>query len=536
VVLPEGGGEVLAGIHQNIDTSTSPEPYTQFYGVAEPGTVVTAYSPYGTADLVVGESGEFSLKLFFDGAPTGVTFPVTLTVGGTKYDYEFTWLWDPQNIEISAHQGYGQSDAPSPFEKFYGSAPPGTRVTITSAYGGAETEAGDSGEWYTKVWFEGAPVGEAFPITVTVGDQTFDFSFLWLYDGTVEVSVTQEGTTSDSASPYTRFVGTAPAGTTLVATSAYGSADLVVGESGEFSFKVWFTNPPSGVKFPITFKVDGETYGTYYFKWFESGPVALTINQYNSESWDAYPWVKFYGTAPTGTHVIAISEYGSADVEVGSDGSLYLKLWFSTLPPAGESFPVTVKVNGTFYKTYQFTSWFDGEADITVTQYNTESDSSDPWVKFYGNAPVGTEIRVISPYGSWLWNTESTSWNSGHLFFEPLPPAGETFEITVKVNGEYWNTYNFTSYYEATAITVSHSYFTSDLAEPFDDLWGTAPAGSTVKIISEYGTSEFTVGEGGAWEKRQYFTGAPYNTQFPVTVKVNGAVQLEYYFTVLPPA
>jgi hypothetical protein len=93
---------------------------------------------------VVGESGEFSLKLFFEGAPTGASFPVTLTVGDQEYDFEFTWLWDPQNIEITAFQGYGQSEAPLPFEKFYGSAPPGTIVTITSAYGSADTVAGDN--------------------------------------------------------------------------------------------------------------------------------------------------------------------------------------------------------------------------------------------------------------------------------------------------------------------------------------------------------------------------------------------------------
>jgi hypothetical protein len=537
VALPENGGEALEGIHQENSTSTALEPYTKFYGAADPGTVVLAYSPYGSADLVVGESGEFSLKLFFEGAPTGASFPVTLTVGDQEYDFEFTWLWDPQNIEITAFQGYGQSEAPLPFEKFYGSAPPGTIVTITSAYGSADTVAGDNGEWFRKVWFEGQPMGEPFPITVTVGDQAFEFSFLWLFDGTIEVSVHQEGTTSDSASPYTRFVGTGPAGTTLIATSAYGSADHVVGESGEFSFKLWFSNPPAGVKFPITFKVDGETFGTYYFTWYEPGPVGLTVNQYNTESDSPEPYVKFYGTAEPGTTIALYSSYGASDMTVGESGEWLLKLWFSPLPPAGETIPVDVKVNGSFYGRYYFTSYFDGEnVAVTVNQYNTESEAADPWVKFYGTAPVGTEIRVISPYGSWLWNTEVTSWNSGHLFFEPLPPAGQTFTITVKVNGETWGTYPYTSWYEATAISVNHTYFTSDLAEPYDDLWGTAPAGSLIKIISEYGTSEFTVGAGGTWEKRQFFTGAPYNTQFPVTVKVNGVVELQYYFTVLPPA
>jgi hypothetical protein len=522
VALPENGGGEIDGIHQQNSTSTSAEPYTKFYGAAAPGTVIVAHSAYGSADLVVGESGEFSLKVYFAGAEPGVPFPVTLTVGDQEYSFEFTCLFDPQNIEITAHQGYGQSDSPTPFEKFYGSAPPGTHVTITSAYGSAETETGDNGEWFKKVWFEGAPTGEAFPITVTVGDQTFDFSFLWLFDGTIEVAVHQEGTTSDSASPYTRFVGTAPAGTTLIATSAYGSADHVVGESGEFSLKVWFSNPPAGVTFPITFKVDGETFGTYYFTWYEPGPVGLTVNQWNTQSESPEPYVKFYGTAEPGTTIGLYSSYGGSDMTVGESGEWLLKLWFSPLPPAGETFPVHVKVNGSLYGTYYFTSWFEGE--LVVTPVVTQSESPDPYAKVEFWAPEGTTIQLISDYGS---SSLTTSYaGSGHLklWFEPLPPAGEEFTVTIKVNGDTYGTFGFVSWYGGEAVAKTAHFTFGECAEnpPYDIYYGTAPEGTQIKVMSEYSstTTVYANGEGN-WNSGQVFFGsAPVGVEFTVTVQV----------------
>ncbi len=531
VVLPEGGGGTpLEGVHQKNTTSSSIDPYTQFYGAADPGTVIIAASAYGDADLVVGDSGEFFLKVYFEGAPPGISFPVTLTAGDVVYDFSFTSLWDPQNVDITAHQAYGQSDSATPFEKFYGTAAPGTHIAITSAYGSAEGEAWDEGEWYLKVWFEGAPVGEPFDVNVTVGDESFAFSFLWLFDDTTgEFSVTQEGTSSSSASPYTRFIGTGPAGTHVLATSEYGAADLEVGESGEFNLKVWFSGAPAGVKFPITLKVNHEFYGTFYFTSnFNPDPTEVDIAQYNSESWEPAPWIKFHGTAPAGTTLVALSEYGSADMTVGESGEVYFKLYFSTLPPAGETFPVTLKVNGSVYGVYSFTSWSDGSVDVTVNQHNTETDSPEPYVKFYGTAPVGTEIQIISPYGSTAWTTESVEWLN-KLWFSPLPPAGESFTVTVKVNGDVWDTYTFTSYHSAELVanTADNVYGSCSENPPFDVYFGTAPEGTSITISSAYGGASTTAGGDGGWEKQVFFSGAPLNEAFTVTVDVGGEV---FYF------
>jgi hypothetical protein len=69
-----------------------------------------------------------------------------------------------------------------------------------------------------------------------------------------------------------------------------------------------------------------------------------------------------------------------------------VKLWFSSLPPAGVEFAVTVKINGDVWGTYPFTSWFDpAGVEVSVAQYNTESWDADPWAKFLLTGPVGTQ-------------------------------------------------------------------------------------------------------------------------------------------------
>lgn len=535
--VPKVDESPLAAPQIHASTTDSAEPYAMLSGQAEPGVVVTATSDYGSANIVVGDSGAWTLKLRLTDPPPGVEFAIFLTVGDKVYEFGFTSLWDPANIDITASQTYGASHKADPFEKFFGTAPPGTAVTAVSAYGSAGTTASDAGKWLLTLFFQGLPEEALeFPVTVTVGEEEFSFTFKWLFEAPVEdveVKVSQVGTSSTSKTPYTQFMGNAPAGTRVLATSQYGSADLEVGESGEFSLKVWFSNPPAGVKFPITVKIDGEVYGEYYFISKYSAPSGeVTVIQYNTESHDSSPYAKFYGTAPKGTTIQLISEYGSASMTTDG-GDWLLKIWFDSLPPAGVKFPITVKVNGSVHGTYNFTSYFDGEYALTVIQYNTESYDSSPYVKFYGTAPVGTEVRITSPYGSASMTTDHKDWHL-KLFFSTLPPAGEKFQVTVKIDGSVYGTYNFTSWYEAddNPVTVGHASDSSAADPPFDDLWGTAPAGTQIKIISSYGSSTLTVGESGDWSKRQYFEGAPYGVAFTVTVKVNGQVQLEYSFTV----
>ena len=546
----EGDGQLVdlehlasdIAVHQRLSQSDSSRPYTVFYGAAEPGSVVTAVSAFGEASTTANEDGQFELKLWFDTRPpAGEEFPILVTADGRDYEFDFTCWFDPDNVEITAHQTYGASDDAEAFEKFFGTAPPGTIILATSPFGSADAVAGEDGHWKLKLWFEGPlPLDEPFEITVTVGDEIFTFPFVAIFEDQWPLVVHQVNTVSDSKNPYVLFEGTAAPGTHLLAQSEYGAHDIVVGESGEFSLKLWFSpRPPAGVTFPIAFKVNHELYETFYFKSLYEPPAGgeVTVHQHNTASESSSPWVKFYGTAPVGTHIQIISEYGSWSWNTEAYEWNSGKKFFEPLPPQGEPFTITVKINGNVFGTYQFTSWFDPN-QIIIEPVKFAAEGPEPYTRIEYWAPAGTTIQLISDYGSSSKTLEATGGGDLKLWFSPLPPAGVPFNVTIKVNGEIWETYQFTSWWDPSAIeiTVNHAFESCSEAEPYDDLWGTAPPGTLIDIISPFGSTSFTVGEWGGWEKRQFFTGATYGEPFTVTVKANGDVILTYQFVVYAPA
>ncbi len=440
--------------------------------------------------------------------------------------------------DVTVTQQNTASDSPEPYAKFSGTAPAGTTVLASSPYGSADTVAGEGGTWAINLPLTGAPAGESFGVTISVGGAQYEFPFTCYWDPEhVEISAFQSYGSSDAAEPYDVFYGSAPAGTRVVATSEYGSADATAGEHGEWELKLRFHETPHREPFAIKVKVGDKTFA-FSFIWLrgdlettttttEPEPVTFAVHQWNTSSESPEPYLKVYGTAPAGTHVLLQSEYGASDMVVEGNGEFFLKLWFSPLPPAGVQFPVTLKINHEYYKTYYFTSWFDPEsADITVNQDNTQSDSPEPYAKFYGTAPVGTHIVLQSEYGATDWTTENVNW-TGKLFFSTLPPAGQTFNVTVKINGDVFGTYQFTSWYDPgqVEITAHRSFGQCSESPPYDVYYGTAPAGTTVKITSAYSeTVTFTVGETGNWEKKVFFPDSPIDTEIDVKVQVGDTV------------
>jgi len=444
-------GTAAVSVRQANSVSDDREPWTRFYGNAAPGSVVTATSNYGAADLVVDTGGEFSLKLFFhELPPPGEEFPIVVTVDEADYHFGFTSLWDPDSVDVTAHQVYGFSDDPDPYEKFFGTAAPGLPIVAESVHGSADTVAGEDGRWDLKLWFDGPPAGESFDIDVLIGDEVFTFGFVSTYEPeSIPVSVGQVNTSSDSSSPYAHFVGSGSPGTLVEARSPYGNHAVTIPSSGEFS----------------------------------------------------------------------------------------LKLWLSPLPPAGDAFEITVLVGGSTHGTYPFTSYFaeskGGQEDppaIGVSQWNTESDSPEPYVKFNVTGPVGTQVQIVSPYGSTSRTLESTD-EYVKLWFSSLPPAGEEFQVTVKIDGETWGTYPFTSWYEDAEEPpppiekTAHSTFGSCSEDPpYDVYHGTAPEGTNISITSSYGSGSTTANGSGEWSKKVFFEGAPLDEPFTVTVDVGGTV------------
>jgi hypothetical protein len=81
-------------------------------------------------------------------------------------------------IAFTAYQWSGECSADPPWDKFWGTASPGSTITVSSAHGRGTVVADDLGHWFVKVYFPTAPLGEYVEITVSDGTATQSFPFL----------------------------------------------------------------------------------------------------------------------------------------------------------------------------------------------------------------------------------------------------------------------------------------------------------------------------------------------------------------------
>jgi hypothetical protein len=178
-----------------------------FEGETEPGATVKAGSYPATVD----EDGSWRIELILSPGANAATFAATDEAGNIGYATIKVWLIveEPEkkqpektdhddkkhedtkhedekhdedkvavaDVAFSANQKYGTCDAAEPYEVFWGTATPGSKITISSAYGSATTEVGEKGHWEKKLYFQGAPVGESFAVTVAGpnGSASFDY-------------------------------------------------------------------------------------------------------------------------------------------------------------------------------------------------------------------------------------------------------------------------------------------------------------------------------------------------------------------------
>jgi hypothetical protein len=143
----------------------------RFSGTAQPGSGVIASSAYGVEDVGVGESGEWTLKLWMNDVPAGSEFKVTITNTVSEASFSF-WLETPvaeepaPEVAFSANAFYVTCDLIEPYNDYWGTAQPGSVVKILSPYGSAEVVANGDGNWEKRVHFSGTTIGETFNVKV----------------------------------------------------------------------------------------------------------------------------------------------------------------------------------------------------------------------------------------------------------------------------------------------------------------------------------------------------------------------------------
>ena len=168
---------------------TSPEPdahmateVVTFRGTTEPGASVVAAGKFAAA---VDGAGRWSIDLVLAPGRNRASFAATDAAGNQTLASVVVWFDAPEppkeespSIEFTAHASYGSCSETPPFDVYYGTATPGTVITVSSPFGSGVAEVGGEGQWERKVYFEIAPAGEPFVVTVTdeAGhSKTFEF-------------------------------------------------------------------------------------------------------------------------------------------------------------------------------------------------------------------------------------------------------------------------------------------------------------------------------------------------------------------------
>ncbi len=234
VILKPANGTVVA------------EKTVAFSGETEPGAKVTA----GEHKAEVGADGHWKITLNVNQGKTTVTFKAHDAAGNVS-SASVTVVYEvsaPKVVEFSANQKYGENA--DSYDKFWGTGSPGTKITGTSKYGSASTEASDGGEWDMKIWFE-APVGVTFPVTISDAaghSKTFNFTRV---EAVHEFWAAQKYGSCSEDPPYDVFYGEGKPGTVIEIFSDYGSGRTEIGDGGGWDLKVVFDTAPVGKTFEV---------------------------------------------------------------------------------------------------------------------------------------------------------------------------------------------------------------------------------------------------------------------------------------------
>jgi hypothetical protein len=152
------------------DGATLTERVATFKGTTEPGARVMS-GPY---EANVSADGRWSIRLVLREGRNGARF-TAIDEAGNEAVARITVLYEPEEpikddpppeVKFTASATYGSCSFTPPYDVYFGTAQPGTVVTITSPYGGGTTEADAEGRWEKKVFFAEAPIGETFLVTV----------------------------------------------------------------------------------------------------------------------------------------------------------------------------------------------------------------------------------------------------------------------------------------------------------------------------------------------------------------------------------
>lgn len=164
-----------------------------FEGETAPGAKVTA-GPY---PATVDGDGNWRIELILSPGANKATISAQDAAGNIGYATVTVWLDveedtkeenseetkekeedESNDVAFSANQQYGSCNDDKPYDVFWGTATPGSKITISSPHGSAMVEVNHKGHWEKKVYFEGAPIDQTFVVTISGvnGSRNFEFT------------------------------------------------------------------------------------------------------------------------------------------------------------------------------------------------------------------------------------------------------------------------------------------------------------------------------------------------------------------------
>jgi hypothetical protein len=169
------------------------------------------------------------------------------------------------------------------------------------------------------------------------------------------------------------------------------------------------------------------------------------------------------------------------------------------------------------------------EHTFTANQTYGSSNAEPHTEILWGTGVPGTKVELWSPYATNFVTVAADGTWEGTLTFTGAPPGTFDFKARDHLGTKIWFTFTIEGGTEHT-FTANQAYGTSSAAPPYDLFYGTGVPGTTVQIVSEYGSGSVVVGDAGQWEITVEFPDAPVSTPFPVKAKDGAGTRILFSF------
>ena len=160
-------------------------------------------------------------------------------------------------------------------------------------------------------------------------------------------------------------------------------------------------------------------------------------------------------------------------------------------------------------------------------------------VTFFGLTEPDAEVLASGKFpaavdGSGAWSVDLVlSPGANGVVFAAKDRAGNVAEIRTTVYLDVEEPKETTTTSAEWTFTANQTYGSCSEPIPYDVFSGKAKPGSTVMVMSPYGSASTTANEDGAWSVEIQFPSAPYNKTFTVTVKDHAGTNKTFSFVSL---